>query len=288
MKHGKQRRDYCIPAEPDGLKTHEVGVWAQEKYRYVGMYAEMFATGMKNSWDRRVYLDLFSGPGFVKVRNTGRVLLGSPLVALSLPDLFDAYVFSDENSESLSALQQRARRFHLQERCSFVAGDVNDKVEDITRIIPGDALQKTLSFCFLDPYKLNIRFETVSALARGRNIDFLILLALHVDANRNLQTYIRDESSTIAEFLGDFEWRDKWREGEKSGTTFVEFLAASYSDRMAQIGYIPMGLGKMVKIRTDQRNLPLYYLAFFSRHQKGLVFWKEVLKYANDQLPLGL
>ena len=60
---GKRKRDYFITVPDDGLLTYDVGPWAADKYRYVGMYAEMFATGMKNLWDRRVYLDLFSGPG---------------------------------------------------------------------------------------------------------------------------------------------------------------------------------------------------------------------------------
>jgi hypothetical protein len=31
--------------------------------RHIGMYAALFASGMKNRWKRRVYLDLFAGPG---------------------------------------------------------------------------------------------------------------------------------------------------------------------------------------------------------------------------------
>jgi hypothetical protein len=29
-----------------------------------------------------------------------------------------------------------------------------------------------------------------------------------------------------------------------------------------------------------------YYLAFFSRNERGLQFWNEVLKYSDDQLSL--
>ena len=34
----------------------------------------------------------------------------------------------------------------------------------------------------------------------------------------------------------------------------------------------------------DFGNLPLYYLAFFSRHANGYKFWNQVLKYATPQL----
>lgn len=55
---------------------------------------------------------------------------------------------------------------------------------------------------------------------------------------------------------------------------------------MASLGYIPMPLERMVKIRTHDGQLPLYYLAFFSRNKRGLQFWDEVLKYSDDQLSL--
>ena len=55
---------------------------------------------------------------------------------------------------------------------------------------------------------------------------------------------------------------------------------------MGQIGYLTMTLEDMVKVRTHDKHLPLYYLAFFSKHAKGLEFWRAVRKYATDQLSL--
>jgi three-Cys-motif partner protein len=282
----RRKRDYSITTQPDDLPTNNVGPWAEQKHRYVGMYAELFATGMKNRWKRRVYLDLFSGSGHSRLRGTTRVVLGSPLVALSLPDLYDAYIFSDEDPAVVEALKARVAKMGLSERCSFIPGDVNAKVDEICARIPGPTAARTLSFCFLDPFKLNIRFETVRRLAEGRDIDFLILLALYVDANRNIQSYVREGDSTIELFLGNPAWRERWKEAERGGQMIVTFLADAYSSKMLSIGYLPMPLDQMVKIRSSDRNLPLYYLAFFSRHKTGMKFWGEVLKYANEQLQL--
>lgn len=79
-------------APDDGLEMPEVGAWAERKYELVHMYDELFATGMKNKWTR-VYVDLFAAAGKVKVRGTNRVLLGSPLLAINIPDRFDEYIF---------------------------------------------------------------------------------------------------------------------------------------------------------------------------------------------------
>lgn len=42
----------------------------------------------------------------------------------------------------------------------------------------------------------------------------------------------------------------------------------------------------MKEIRSDDKNLPLYHLALFSRSGRAYEFWDEVSKYATDQLRL--
>lgn len=281
----KKRQDYFISVSDDGLPTNEIGPWAEEKYQYVGMYAQLFSTGMKNKWPHRIYLDLFSGPGYSRVRDTNRVVRGSPMIALSLPDRFDSYVFADENTESLDALRTRVSRLGLSVVPTYIPGDANEKVGRVLEVISKTPSKSTLSFCFLDPYKLNIHFDTVRRIAEGRAVDFLILLALYVDANRNVAFYVAEGNRTIDLFLGDAHWRPGWKAAERGGKTIVEFLADEYSTRMSQIGYLPMSIERMVKIRTRDR-LPLYYLAFFSKDKTGLKFWDEVRKYATDQLTL--
>ena len=282
----KKARDYFVPVPDDGLVTNPIGPWAEDKYRYVGMYAEMFATGMKHKWPRRLYLDLFSGPGYSRVRDTRRVVLGSPMIALSLPDPFDEYVFSDESPEALDALRIRVAGLDQQLPVTYIPGDANVAVARIVTVVSATPSKSTLSFCFLDPYKLNIHFQTVQRIAEGRAVDFLILLALYIDANRNIQWYVGDDNPTIDLFLGDRTWRPRWKTAERAGDSIVKFLANEYSARMGQIGYLTMTLEDMVKVRTRDKRLPLYYLAFFSKHARGLEFWRSVRKYATDQLSL--
>jgi hypothetical protein len=49
------------------------------------------------------------------------------------------------------------------------------------------------------------------------------------------------------------------------------------------LGYLPLGLDQMKLVRSDEKNLPLYYLAMFTKHPTGSKFWQDVLKYATDQ-----
>lgn len=52
---------------------------------------------------------------------------------------------------------------------------------------------------------------------------------------------------------------------------------------MASLGYMDVETHQMKLVRSDEKNLPLYYLALFSRHSTAYQFWYEVLKYGTDQ-----
>ena len=57
-----------LVAEDDGLPCPDVGSWAEKKYRLLSLYDELFSTGMKNKWDQRVYIDLYAGAGYARVK----------------------------------------------------------------------------------------------------------------------------------------------------------------------------------------------------------------------------
>jgi three-Cys-motif partner protein len=66
----------------DGLPVRIVRPWAKEKLHYLRRYIEIFTAGMKDKWPRRVYADLFAGPGRSVVEDTAEEIDGSPLIAL--------------------------------------------------------------------------------------------------------------------------------------------------------------------------------------------------------------
>jgi len=53
---------------------------------------------------------------------------------------------------------------------------------------------------------------------------------------------------------------------------------------MTTLGYINQPIYNMKKVRSDEKNRPLYLLSLFSRHEKAYEFWKEVLKYSTDPM----
>jgi hypothetical protein len=54
------------------------------------------------------------------------------------------------------------------------------------------------------------------------------------------------------------------------------------------LGYIKVPLNKMREVKSDDKNLSLYHLAFFSKNPRGDQFWNIVLKASTDQLSFEL
>jgi three-Cys-motif partner protein len=274
--------------EDDGLITPEVGAWGEEKYRLVGLYAEMFSKSMKGKWGSRVYLDLFAGAGRARIKDTKRILPASPLLALSVVNKFDKYIFCELDGEKIQALETRVKREFPAVDAIFVPGDTNQNIGEIMKKIPQHyAGHNVLCFCFVDPYMVaHLDFETIRRLSQ-RFVDFLVLIPSGMDAGRNVAKYQSGEASkNLDRFLGTDAWRGEWASAEARGENFEWFVRDQFGRQMAKLNYIYEGTEDMKAIRRHQNNMLLYRLAFFSRNDRGKSFWAQACKYSNDQRTL--
>ncbi|MBZ5628204.1 MAG: three-Cys-motif partner protein TcmP [Acidobacteriia bacterium] len=273
-------------AVDDGLPCAEVGAWAELKYRLFVLYASLFSKGMKYKWDERVYIDLYAGAGFSRVRGTTKIIAGSPILALTVDDPFDKYIFCEQDPQLLSALRERTARIAPASNVAYIPGDCNSRIDDILAQIPPASREHTvLGLCFVDPFGIGIKFDTLRRLST-RYLDFLCLLAVYMDANRNYARYLSEDSRKVDEFLGSADWRQKWTSVQAQGAYFPKFLAEEFAASMKSLEYIPPPLYTMKEVRSDEKNLRLYYLALFSRDERAYEFWTQVLKYGTDQRSL--
>jgi hypothetical protein len=118
-------------------------------------------------------------------------------------------------------------------------------------------------------------------------MDFLILIPTGMDAARNVpHNYIRPEDKTVDDFVGTSEWRAAWKSAHQKKIPFDGFLTKFYAEQMEKLGYRTHAAEQTQLIRATDKHLPIYRLAFFSRHEIGERFWKEVRKYVNPQFGL--
>jgi three-Cys-motif partner protein len=282
----KRKFDPIITVQDDGLKLPDpVGAWSEKKYSLMGGYCEIFNEAIKSKFTNRVYVDLFAGAGYAPIKGKNKILKSSPLIALSVPTPFTKYIFCEMDSEKISALELRARREHPDKDMIFIRGDSNQNVEEVIKEINKLGLS-TISFCFIDPFSLNLHFETIEKLSRVGRIDFLILLALMMNANRNLHNFIDEESKVIDLYINKNNWRDSFLKGETRKEDFIKFIADTYDQNMTRLGYKVKNEGLKPKVDADEYNLSLYYLAFYSKDPLGNKFFSEIQKYHIDQQSL--
>lgn len=267
----------------DGLFYHEVGEWSIEKHRIIGFYAHLFASATKNKWPRIVYVDAFSGPGRAKVKETNKFIVTSPIRALKIDKPFDHYIFCDIDKKAINSLEKRIElEFADKIKPSFLTGDFNERYPEIVSEL--SARPGTLTLCFLDPYDIGLHFNTVRELSKSVKVDFLILFALGMDANRNLVKYYLPETSTKVErFLDDPDWRIKWKDFvDDYGGRPVLFLAREYCTKMEELGYLSIKENQLKAVKYGERIL--YYLALFSKDKLAYNFWDKILTYVEEQM----
>lgn len=277
-----------IQVKSDGLFIPTVREWSLEKYKLVGSYCDIFTKGMKFKWNQLVYIDLFAGAGYATIKETNKVYLNSALLAMSIPTPFTKYILCEQNDERFEALSARVNRDFSHLNCELIHGDSNTNIDKVTKAIPSFGKGNTLlPFCFVDPYSLNLNFSTIKSLGGTTLMDFLILQALHMDANRNFDIYLNEENKRIAQYLGLNNWRELFeKDGIVNRKDFVKFLAEKFQEQMKEFGY--QTTKHMHQIRSNEKNLPLYYLSFYSKHPTGEKFFKEVQKRIRPQLSLDL
>ena len=283
MRMSQRPRDLAVP--DDGQYKPKIGGWAEEKYGLLWCYADLFATSMKSKWDKLTYVDLFSGAGHARIRYSTRVVLGSPLLALTVKDPFDSYVFCDRNPKCISALREHVKAMKPTAEVHFVQADVNETVKELLDVLPSYGPGKSvLGFCFADPQKLSdLHFKTIATLA-DRFMDFLVHIPA-MDPIRNEALYCNPENQTVERFVGNSNWREAW-EVEEPRIGFDLFIARCFAESMQSMGYKHADIDDPVLVRSDEKNVPLYRLVFFSRHRLGQKFWKETKKWSDPQLKL--
>jgi three-Cys-motif partner protein len=274
-----------VKVEADGLPYNDVGVWTEAKHRLVAYYAALFSAGMKDKWEKRIYIELYAGAGYSRIRDTERIIAGSPIQALGLKVPFDKYIFCEQDPEKLEALRVK-RHAPPSADVAFISGGCDGSVNKISAAIPQYSKNhKVLSLCFVDPNDIGIRFSTLQTLAL-KYVDFIVLLALYMDALRAEQQYIKNPSK-IDQLLGSSSWLDRWTMSKQNGAEFPRFLADEFAASMATMKYIPPPFYSMRKIFLCEKNIPLYAVGLFSRHPLAYELWDKALKGSDDQLDLS-
>lgn len=281
------KSNYLEPVE-DGLLTSRARDWTKEKHFYLKRYMEIFEGALKEKFHIRYYLDLCSGPGKNQLEDNGDIILGSPLIALTLKNPFTNYVFFEINDENVLALRTRTQYSSLSNSVQIIQGDVNKKISSVVQTIP----LNSLNLAFIDPFSTDIYWNTIESLASVEKMD-LIIYYPELTFSRNLKNLSEIPDITKFDlFFGSEKWRmiyKKWVDNNCQGSVQLE-LIKHYRENLEKLGYFHIPVKNITDpLITNTRGGHLYRLLLESKHPLGKKFWKEATSkdlYGQKKLPL--
>jgi three-Cys-motif partner protein len=165
------------------------GDWTEDKLRAVREYLDAYVKVMKNQPFVTAYIDAFAGTGTVALRDTedsgeplfpelvdegvGRYLVGSARQALEVAPPFHKYVFIEQSGGNVAQLEAMTREFHdLENRIQIRKDDANRRVKAICETWDWRSHRAVL---FLDPFGMQVDWETIEAVAATKAIDMWYL-----------------------------------------------------------------------------------------------------------------
>jgi three-Cys-motif partner protein len=261
----------------DGLLREIVGDWALEKHERLKRYVDIsrharrkFLSGRSASAS---YIDLFSGTGQCRIRDTTTVIDGSPLVAFRAAhkggQAFTQIHLGDINPEAVMAAQ--ARIAAIGGTATAQVGTSEDVAHDIVRQVSPYGLH----FALLDPYKLeSLSFQTIRVLSDLKHVDMLLHVSA-MDLQRNLDSYVDSTATTLDEFAPG------WRAAvhlNRSRPAARAALLNYWCDLIEKLGFAR----PRYDLITGSKNQRLYWLAFVSREPIANDFWDKI-RYISGQ-----
>lgn len=232
--------------ETDNLAAHPFGgAWTELKLRAVSDYLAFYTKALQyrpspDTLFQKWYIDAFAGTGErTEERTTGGLLDGEPTRrerfqlegsarrALKVEPPFQHYVFIEANQRRFRALERLQQEFPSQNiRC--LRGDANGELQRLFASIPWRkgspqaGLQRAVAF--LDPYGMNVRWETLKLLADTKRVDVWYLFPLQAALRQLAHKHgAVDEGkrAALTEIFGTPDWEEEfYRESQESRDLF--------------------------------------------------------------------
>jgi three-Cys-motif partner protein len=296
-----------VPTPKSSGSIHQFGGdWTAQKLEVLSGYLGAYTKVLKHQPFRTAYIDAFAGSGTIDAHRDGepptpqsllfpelvaeepkKLLDGSARIALQTQPRFDKYIFIERRPDRCAELERLKSEFP-------------DLALDID-VRPGEANAQIQALCakkwdgrravlFLDPYGMQVEWQTIEAVARTKAIDLWILFPLGIGVNRLLT-----KSGDIPQswrrrldlLLGTTDWYDEFYEIETTPTLFgeterlvkatMETIGRYFNDRLREIF---AGVAEQPGVLRNSSS-PLYLLCFAVSNEKAC---KPALRIAEHLL----
>ena len=265
--------DLNVEDPDDHLPARDAGSWSLVKLELLAHYFPKFATACHSKAPEWNAVDGFAGPGINRIKTTGELVYGSPLLALRAKPEFSKVLMMDLDKGNIGALEQRTARYG--DRAVVKQGDTN---EQLLPLMDKELDPYAPCLVILDPEGSELEWTTIEQIARFRRgkhkAEQLILFSDSMGWIRELQTtgsmpMVRAEA--LERMFGSSEWANIWWKRCEGALTPKEakdaYLGLYVAGLKKKLGYKTV-LGVPVRRFGDQ-GAPLYHLIFATDHDAG-------------------
>lgn len=263
--------------------------WSVVKLDFLAKYLWAYTTALKKQRFTTCYVDAFAGSGQYEDDSPPDPELvafvdGSPLVALKTDPPFSRYVFVELSKSRADALLERVSHLPEARDAEVIHGEANEALQ--RRLIPLLEQQpKARALCFLDPYGIQLEWDTVVGLARTGRAEVIInfcLQAVHrYGAPQRYEDLTEERRERLARVFGTLDWPSAVY--QEQATLFGPEMAkrpdasraaaAFYLERLAT--QFRCTAGPLVMVNS--RNSPLYAIVWAGPHPLGQKIVQKIL-----------
>ena len=277
--------------------VHEFGGgWTEQKLRilddYLAAYCKIFQANPRAKHFDTIYVDAFAGTGLISQRKipadqvdvfaefaeqeTVEFLKGSASRALQHP--FNRYIFVEKSASQIAELEKLRAESPYKDRIRIQKGDANAR---LATFVNSTDWKKSRAVIFLDPYGMQVDWETIENLGRTKAVDLWLLFPL----GQAVMRLLRKEGKPPAEWqqaldriFGTHDWYSRFYVTKREADLFEKEIASTHR----VVDWQAVGAFMIERLRTafhavatnpgvlvNSRNVPLYLFCFASANPKG-------------------
>ena len=211
------------------------GNWTERKLECVRQYLSAWTKVMLNQQFQTVYIDAFAGTGYRELRKSSKsqelmlpeladdepqgFMDGSAKIALTIEPPFNRYIFV-EMSRAKAAKLEELQALYPDKQITIQKREANEYLQTICAKPIWDHHRAVL---FLDPFGMEVRWDTIEAIATTKAIDLWYLFPL--GANRMLTRdgdISEDWQAHLTRLLGTKDWYNAFYQRPREVNLFGE------------------------------------------------------------------
>ena len=270
------------------------GKWTIEKLERVAKYLHAYSTIMTKQAFRFAYIDAFAGTSYLTKksenvqggllfpefaeRDTRHFLDGSARIALQVSPRFNKYIFIEKELTRCNGLNKLKEDFaDLASDIQIINADANSYLADLCL---NYSWKKNRAVLFLDPYGMEVEWNTIEAIASTQAIDLWLLFPLGVAVNRLLRRDGQIDETVkkkLDRFFGTTDWFDQFYQTKTTESLFgIENVTEKVVNFEGISRYFVKRLKSIFSDAADNplqlynsKNNPLYLLCFAVSNKKG-------------------